>query len=68
MHVDTNRPEASVVDVALIQGLHPLAEPMVSLTSIGGPAAEHIVMSTSQARVLTYKVRQLLDGAKGGAR
>lgn len=69
VHVDTNRPEATIVDVALTQALHPAAEPMLSLTSIEGPAAEHIVMSFGQARVLTYKVRRLLsDAAGGGAR
>lgn len=67
--VDTNRPEASVLDVALVQEWHPQAEPVVSLTAIVGAHADHLVMSLGQARVLSYRLRQLLsDAAAGGAK
>ncbi|MEV0153172.1 hypothetical protein AB0H57_05440 [Micromonospora sp. NPDC050686] len=62
-HVDTNRPEAFIVDVALVQALHPAAEPMVALTSIDGSAAS-LVLSIGQARVLRYRLANLLDAAR----
>ena len=68
MNVDTNRPEAAIVDVALIQALHPLAEPMVSMTVIEGPAAQHVILSIGQARVLRYRLGNLIDASKGGQR
>ncbi|TNH23307.1 hypothetical protein FHG89_27335 [Micromonospora orduensis] len=68
MNVDTNRPEAAIVDVALTQALHPLAEPAVSMTVIEGQAAQHIALSIGQARVLRYRLANLIDAAKGGQR
>ncbi|NJP32217.1 hypothetical protein [Micromonospora thermarum] len=64
--VDTNRPEAFIVDVALVQALHPAAEPMVRLTSVQGGAAASLVLSVGQTRVLRYRLANLLDLA--GAR
>lgn len=67
--VDTNREEASVIDVALVQEWRPAAEPQLSMTVIDGTHAEHLLMSLGQARVLSYQLRQLLsDAAGGGAR
>ncbi|MEV0156865.1 hypothetical protein AB0H57_24480 [Micromonospora sp. NPDC050686] len=67
-HIDTNRPESTIVDVALIQALHPAAAPMLSLTSIEGHFAEQVIMSIGQARALTYVMRRLIDQTKGGQR
>ncbi|MEU3454479.1 hypothetical protein ABZ671_12855 [Micromonospora sp. NPDC006766] len=63
-HTDTNRPEAFIADVALVQALGPTAEPMVNLTSVEGTAAASLVLSTGQARVLRYRLAHLLDVAK----
>lgn len=72
-HVDTNQPEATIVDVALIQALHPAAEPMLSLTGVDGtaapePIAVHLVLSIGQGRTLRYRLAQLIDATKGGRR
>ena len=66
--IDTNRVEATVVSVALIQSTHPAAEPMMSLTSVEGHFAEQLIMSIGQARALTYVMRRLIDLTKGGRR
>ncbi|WP_200214916.1 hypothetical protein [Micromonospora coerulea] len=63
-HLDTNRPEAFIVDVALVQALHPAAEPMMNLTSVEAAAAASLVLSIGQARVLRYRLAHLLDMAK----
>ncbi|MGW0507337.1 hypothetical protein [Micromonospora sp. NPDC003241] len=65
-HLDTNRPEAFIVDVSLVQALHPAAEPMVNLTSAEGSAAASLVLSIGQVRVLRYRLAHLLDRAKAG--
>ncbi|MEH1056406.1 hypothetical protein V6U89_14465 [Micromonospora sp. CPCC 206171] len=65
-HVDTNRPEAFIVGVALVQALHPAAEPMVKLTSVEGSAAVSLVLSIGQARVLRYRLAHLLGMAQAG--
>ncbi|WP_088960677.1 hypothetical protein [Micromonospora purpureochromogenes] len=65
-HVDTNRPEAFIGGVALVQALHPAAEPMVNLTSVEGSAAASLVLSIGQARVLRYRLAHLLGMAKAG--
>ncbi|MFG3576413.1 hypothetical protein [Micromonospora chersina] len=62
--VNTNRPEAFIVDVALVQALHPAAEPMANLTSVEGAAAANLVLSIGQARVLRYRLVHLLDEAR----
>ena len=66
--VDTNRPEATVLDVALVQEWHPSAEPLISLTVIDGASVDQVLMSLGQATVLSYRLRQLLDAAKRGRR
>ncbi|MHA4950589.1 hypothetical protein ACX27O_25000 [Micromonospora sp. SD19] len=63
-HLETNRQEAFIVDVALVQALHPAAEPMVALTSAAGSAAGSLVLSVGQARLLRYRLAHLLDIAK----
>ncbi|MER7890607.1 hypothetical protein ABTX15_12355 [Micromonospora sp. NPDC094482] len=63
-HLDTNPPEAFIVDVALVQALHPAAEPMVALTSVPGVAAASLLLSVGQARVLRYRLRHLLGAPK----
>ncbi|MCM0676459.1 hypothetical protein NCC78_17455 [Micromonospora phytophila] len=63
-HVNTNRPEAFILDVALVQALHPAAEPMVRLTSVERSATASLVLSIGQARVLRYRLAHLLDIAK----
>ncbi|MEH0983226.1 hypothetical protein [Micromonospora sp. CPCC 205556] len=63
-HVDTDRPEPFIVDVALVQALHPAAEPMVNLTSVAGIAAGSLVLSVAQARVLRYRLAHLLEVAR----
>ncbi|MBQ0900474.1 hypothetical protein [Micromonospora sp. U21] len=68
LETDTNRPEAVIVAVALVQSLHPAAAPMVSLTAVDGPTAGRVVMSIGQARVLRYRLATLIDVAKGGRR
>ncbi|MEU3456417.1 hypothetical protein ABZ671_22885 [Micromonospora sp. NPDC006766] len=62
--MDTNQPEAFIVEVALVQALHPAGEPMVNLTSVEGAAAASLVLSIGQARVLRYRLADLLDLAK----
>ncbi|GAB3944051.1 hypothetical protein GCM10027614_33600 [Micromonospora vulcania] len=62
--MDTNRPEAFIVDVALAQALHPAARPMVILTSTEGDIAARLVLSLRQARVLRYRLAHLHDAAK----
>lgn len=57
--LDTNRPETSIVDVALEQPLHPATSPMVSLTSVEGDAAAGLLLSVGQARVLRYRLVNL---------
>ncbi|WP_319463461.1 hypothetical protein [Micromonospora sp. RTP1Z1] len=66
--MNTNRAEVSVIDVALIRSTHPLAQPMLSLTSAEGPVTEHVVMSVGQARALSYVLRRLIDMTKGNGR
>ncbi|MGC4744659.1 hypothetical protein ACLQ28_03185 [Micromonospora sp. DT201] len=63
-HLDTNRPEAYVVDVSLVQALHPAAGPVVNLTSMEGNAATCLVLSLRQTRVLRYRLANLLDAAR----
>lgn len=61
--VNTNRPEAFIVDVALVQALHPAAAPMVSLSGVDGDGAASLLLSLGQARVLRYRLAHLLDVA-----
>ncbi|MET8043411.1 hypothetical protein ABZU25_21420 [Micromonospora sp. NPDC005215] len=61
--VDTNRPEASIITVALVQTTHPAAGPMVVLSATGGMAYDRVVMSIGQARVLRYRLGGLIDAA-----
>ncbi|GHJ05955.1 hypothetical protein TPA0907_03220 [Micromonospora humidisoli] len=63
---DTNRPEAFIVGVALVQALHPAAKPTVRLTSVEGGAATSLVLSVGQSRVLRYRLANLLDMARAG--
>lgn len=72
-NVDTGQPEAVIVDVALVQNVHPAAEPQISLTGIDGagaaePVAVHLLLSIGQARTLRYRLAQLIDATKGGRR
>ncbi|SCE96404.1 hypothetical protein GA0070607_3743 [Micromonospora coriariae] len=64
LHLDTNRPEAFIVDVALVQALHPAAAPMVALTSVEGSATACLLLSVGQARVLRYRLGNLIDMTK----
>lgn len=66
LSLDTNRPEAFIVDVALVQALHPAVEPMVRLTTVEDAAATSLVLSIGRARVLRYRLVSLLDMAKAG--
>ncbi|WKU03835.1 hypothetical protein [Micromonospora sp. HUAS LYJ1] len=67
--VDTGRVEETALAVVLVQYLHPAAQVMVSLTALDGvTGGERILMSLGQARVLVYRLRQLLDASAGGAR
>ncbi|MEU7946198.1 hypothetical protein AB0C50_16090 [Micromonospora taraxaci] len=61
--LDTNRPETSIVDVALVQALRPATAPMVSLTSVEGDAASGLMLSLGQARVLRYRLLNLFGMA-----
>ncbi|WP_435589824.1 hypothetical protein [Micromonospora aurantiaca (nom. illeg.)] len=61
---DTNRPEAAIVELALTQSLHPAAQPMVSLTGIGGGAAVTLTLSVGQATAARYKLAVLIDEAR----
>jgi len=72
-HVETGRPEPVIVDVALVQAVSEGAEPALSLTVVDGrrtpvPASERVLLSTGQATALVYRVRQLVDAARGGRR
>ncbi|WP_200213354.1 hypothetical protein [Micromonospora coerulea] len=72
-NVDTGSPEAVIVDVALVQNVHPAAEPQISLTGIDGagaaePVAVHLLLSIGQARTLRYRLATLIDASKGGHR
>ncbi|MEV4666092.1 hypothetical protein AB0J85_29645 [Micromonospora echinofusca] len=60
-HLDTNRLEAFIIDVGLVQALHQAAEPMVSLTGVESSAAANLALSMRQARVLRYRLSHLLD-------
>ncbi|SCG73593.1 hypothetical protein [Micromonospora humi] len=55
--VDTNRSEASAVEVGLVRALHAGAETMVTL----GGEATVLALSIGQARVLRYRLAHLLD-------
>lgn len=66
--VDTNRPEASILTVGLVQVIHPAVEPVVALTATDGTASDRVVLSIGQVRVLRYRLATLLDAAKGGRR
>ncbi|MGW3788941.1 hypothetical protein ACWD5Z_30480 [Micromonospora chokoriensis] len=61
--LDTNRPETSIVEVALVQALHSATEAMVSLTSVEGDAAAGLILSLGQARVLRYRLVNLFGMA-----
>ncbi|WFF01052.1 hypothetical protein [Micromonospora sp. WMMD964] len=63
LHLDTNRPEASIVGVALVRALQPATDPMVSLTSVGVDAAAGLLLSMGQARVLRYRLGNLFGMA-----
>lgn len=64
--VDTNRSEASIITVALMQTTHPAAQPMVALTATDGVASDRVMMSIGQARVLRYRLGDLIDTAEHG--
>ncbi|WFE52183.1 hypothetical protein [Micromonospora sp. WMMD1155] len=61
--LDTNRPESSIVEMALVQALHSATGPMVSLTSMEGDAAAELRLSLGQARVLRYRLVNLFGMA-----
>ncbi|TYC05683.1 hypothetical protein FXF53_04515 [Micromonospora sp. WP24] len=63
-HLDTNRPEPFTLYAALVQALHPAAQPMVCLTSLGDEASAGLVLSIGHARVLRYRLADLLDAVK----
>ncbi|WFE62096.1 hypothetical protein [Micromonospora sp. WMMD714] len=60
----TNRPAAFGVDVALVQAVHPAAEPMVRLTSVESSTPTSLVLSVGQTRILRYRLANLLDTAR----
>lgn len=64
--VDTNRPEASIVILGLVQTTQPAAEPMVVMTATDGAASNQVVLSIGQARVLRYRLGALVDMAERG--
>ncbi|MDG4840005.1 hypothetical protein O7631_26035 [Micromonospora sp. WMMD967] len=64
--MDTNRPEASIITVALVQTAHAAAETTVVLSATGGLASDRVAMSISQARVLRYRLGGLIDAAGHG--
>ncbi|MBG6070054.1 hypothetical protein [Micromonospora ureilytica] len=68
VHVDTNRTEETVMDVALIKPWTPVTDPQVSLTVTAGPTVDQVVMSLGQARALAYRLRELLAAAGEGPR
>ncbi|MEU7801683.1 hypothetical protein AB0B10_20695 [Micromonospora arborensis] len=63
-HLDTNRSETFIVDVCVVQALHPAAEPMVNLSSVEGNAAACLILSLRQTRVLRYRLANLLDAVR----
>lgn len=64
--VDTNRPEVSIITVALVQTNYAAAETTVVLSATGGLASDRVAMSISQARVLRYRLGGLIDAAGHG--
>ncbi|MEU1587501.1 hypothetical protein [Micromonospora sp. NPDC005710] len=64
--MDTNRPEASIVILGLVQTTQPAAEPMVVMTATDGAASNQVVLSIGQARVLRYRLGALVDMAERG--
>ncbi|MEU5783857.1 hypothetical protein [Micromonospora lupini] len=64
--VDTDRPEAFIVEAVLAQALHPAAEPMVRMTGMEGGAATSLFLSIRQARILRYRLANLLDMTRAG--
>ncbi|MBQ0894201.1 hypothetical protein KBX37_14025 [Micromonospora sp. U56] len=62
--VDTNRPEASILTVGLVQTTHPAAGPVVALTATVSTTAHRVVLSIGQARVLRYRLSALTDATR----
>ncbi|MBM0256146.1 hypothetical protein JNW89_04040 [Micromonospora sp. 4G55] len=62
--VDTNRPEASILTVGLVQTTHLAAEPVVALTATASTTARRLVLSIGQARVLRYRLSALIDATR----
>ncbi|MEU8390854.1 hypothetical protein [Micromonospora sp. NPDC048842] len=66
LDVDTNRPETSVIILGLVQTTRPTAEPMVVMTATDGTASNQVVLSIGQARVLRYRLGELVNAAERG--
>ncbi|MDH6462285.1 hypothetical protein M2302_002463 [Micromonospora sp. A200] len=62
--VDTNRSEASILTVGLVQTTHPAAEPVVALTATVSTTAHRVVLSIGHARVLRYRLSALTDAIR----
>ncbi|MEU4334778.1 hypothetical protein AB0F59_09145 [Micromonospora lupini] len=64
--MDTDRPNAFIVEAVLAQALHPAAEPTVRMTGMEGGAATRLFLSIRQARILRYRLANLLDMTRAG--
>ncbi|MEH0928421.1 hypothetical protein [Micromonospora sp. CPCC 205558] len=64
--MDTNRLEASIVTLGLVQTTHPAAEPMVVMTATDSAASGQVALSIGQARALRYRLGALVDAAERG--
>ncbi|NJP32883.1 hypothetical protein [Micromonospora thermarum] len=58
--VTSGRPEASIAEVSLSQGLTAGLEPVIAL-AVADAGNHEVTLSLGQGRVLSYQVRRLLD-------
>ncbi|MEW2382301.1 hypothetical protein AB0873_09445 [Micromonospora sp. NPDC047707] len=69
VEIDTNRPEATIVDVALVQALDDGALPQVRITSVSDagaaePVAVRMLLSVSQGFVLSNRMRLITESVR----
>ncbi|QGN47906.1 hypothetical protein GKC29_14315 [Micromonospora sp. WMMC415] len=59
--ISVGQPEAAIAYLALTRCLAPALEPALTLTVVDGDTGTEVVLSLGQGRVLSYRVRRLLD-------
>ncbi|MGC4889204.1 hypothetical protein [Micromonospora sp. DT227] len=61
--INTSRPEAYLVAVALVQAGHAAAEPVVILSATDDTGGAQVALSIAQVRALRYRLGKSLDAA-----